>query len=87
MFSIASGKPDSLYLSPGHCWSLSSADAQGSHQFRLHLTDSYRSPADIGSGEEELALGVVPGDRAEGVDDEGDELVAGHRPDLVEPSQ
>jgi hypothetical protein len=43
--------------------------------------------ADIGSGEEELALGAVPGDRAEGVDDEGDELVAGHRPDLVEPSQ
>ena len=29
----------------------------------------------------------VPGDRTEGVDDEGDELVAGHRSDLLEPSQ
>jgi hypothetical protein len=44
-------------------------------------------PADIGCGEEGLALGAVPGDRAEGVDDERDELVAGYRPDLVEPSQ
>jgi sugar/nucleoside kinase (ribokinase family) len=34
-----------------------------------------------------LALGTVPGDRTEGVDDEGDELVAGHRSDLLEPSQ
>ena len=44
-------------------------------------------PADAPAGKKGLPLGAVPGDRAESVDDEGDELVAGHRPDLVEPSQ
>jgi hypothetical protein len=53
------------------------------------LADHARAPrrSRARPGEEELALGAVPGDRAESVDDEGDELVAGHRPDLVEPSQ
>jgi hypothetical protein len=35
----------------------------------------------------ELAFGFFPGDRTEGGDDEGDDLVAGRRSDLVEPSQ
>ena len=57
-------------------------------------TIEVRKPRDIGDAiardcgcTPRLALGTVPGDRTEGVDDEGDELVAGHRSDLLEPSQ
>ena len=34
-----------------------------------------------------LAIGIVPGNPSEGIDDEGDELFAWCRLDLVEPSQ
>jgi hypothetical protein len=54
----------------------------------LHQTVAAAARAEQATAQwKALALRIVRDDRAGGVDDEGDELVARHGSDLAEPSQ